>query len=141
MTSTELLTSSLADATAKVDRLDKARAAHKAAEEALEAAKAELRAAGDGWRGEDHHGRLVRLQIVGDAIAGGASPIAVHTNIGSALPGAVIRVTAARVVVLTERGEWEFDRNRDATGRRGKGRGDAKYHRIDLADVPGLETA
>lgn len=65
------------------------------------------------------------LAAIKVAIDGGAESVDL-LMMGRAMPAAVVKRTAARVLLLTVEGEWEFD------ARTGAGRGVARGYRISV---------
>lgn len=133
-----LLVSRTAALAAEEDRIKAARAEVLRLEALLAEAKQEER----NTSGYMMHGRRAEqkrgLAAVAAALEGGARGIIVHQTGYQMedLPGAVLKVTAARATVLTERGEFEFDlKGNSSWTKPGDGRGDAKAYRIDVADL------
>lgn len=85
------------------------------------------------WRREARRG-LVAVQALLDT---GARAVTVSSHSKFPMPGALVRVTAARATVLTEMGEMVFDlkTNNASYGRPGSGRGDASPFWINVSDV------
>lgn len=133
----DLLSASLATLAGEEARIAEARAEVRRLEALLEAAKQDERAASGHMMGGRRASRRRGLLAVEAALAAGSAGILVRGYRDSApLPGAVLKVTAARAVVLTEVGELEFDlKPRGAFARPGEGRGEARIYSIDVADL------
>lgn len=100
----------------------------------LEAAQQELRNA-EGYRGHSRRmGQRTGLNSVRKALDSGSKGIVVTCGRGAdstLIPGAIIKVTAARATVLTERGEMVFDLKGSTWKRPGEGMGDNSSYSID----------
>jgi hypothetical protein len=136
-TALTLLASSNAALEAELDRIEVARAEVTRLRALLEAAEQEERAAA-GWnRSSSRRAQAHGLKAVQALIDGGAATIIVTSSYGDRhqLGGAIVKRTPARLLVLTERGEMEFNLKADTYGRTGSGRGDASSYSIDISTI------
>lgn len=131
-----LLLARMADVRAKYDAQEAAVDAFERAEAALKEARAALHSASPGWGNPSFATTLRALDDVRQRASEGGKLIAVTAYGRDPLPGVIVKATKARVTVLTERGEMEFDLNpRSVYGGAGQGRGEFRSYSIDPGDL------
>jgi hypothetical protein len=134
-TALDLAESAMSSLDAEDARISAARAEVTRLKALLESARAEERAA-TGWQQSSRRREARRgLSAILPLLRAGQPGVVVRYGRGDPWPlvGVVVKLTAARVTVMTQLGEMEFDRKAAGHRSAGEGRGEtASGYRIDV---------